>query len=100
MPMSACCSAMTSGVVMSVHLDLDHAVLHRYGERVHRLVGRQGQGLPGPQVELRPVPGAFDRAGRLIELPVDELAVVVGAAILDRQELAGAVEHADLEVLP
>ena len=35
-----------------------------------------------------------------VELAVDELAVVVRAAVLDREELAGAVEDADLEVLP
>src|SRR5215207_5453070 len=100
MPTSACCSARTSGVAMSVNLDLDHAVLHGHAERVHGYVGRQVHGLSGPQVELRPVPGAFDGAVRLVELAVDQVAVVVRAPFLDGEQLAGAVEHADLEILP
>src|SRR5215207_5717359 len=100
MPTSACCSARTSGVAMSVNLDLDHAVLHGHAERLHGHIGRQVHGLPGPEVELRPVPGAFDGAIRLVELALDEVAVVVRAAILYREQLAGAVEHADLEILP
>ena len=36
----------------------------------------------------------------LVELAVDEIAVVVRAAVLDGEDVAGAVEDADLEVLP
>src|ERR1019366_2458784 len=43
---------------------------------------------------------ALDRAARLVQLALDEWTVVVRAAILDRIQRAGAVEHADLEVLP
>jgi len=46
------------------------------------------------------VPGTFDRALVLVQLAVDELAVVVRAAVLDGEDLASAVDHADLEVLP
>src|SRR5829696_6634018 len=100
MPTSACCSAMTSGVAMSVHLDRYHAVPHRDRERVHGLVGGEVQGLSGPQVELGSVPGAFDRARGLVELALHQQAVVVRAAVLDGEEPAVAVEDADLEVLP
>src|SRR5215204_2079450 len=100
MPISACCSARISGVAMSVNLDLDQAVLDGHGERVHGHVGGQGQGPSGVQVELRPVSRALDRAVVLVELALDQVAVVVRAAVLDREQLAGAVEDADLEILP
>src|SRR5581483_6694764 len=35
----------------------------------------------------------------LVEQPLDQGAVIVGAAVLDRVHGAGAVEHADLQVL-
>src|SRR5690606_13836151 len=56
--------------------------------------------LAGSQVEMRSVPRALDRACLLVEHAVDERPVVVRAAILDRVDGAGAVEDADLEVLP
>src|SRR3954451_25103007 len=100
MPTSACCSAITSGVAMSVDLQLDHAALDGHGKRVHRDVRRQVQGLSGAKVEYGAVARALDRAALLVDLAVQELAVVVRAAILDRQQLALAVEDADLQVLP
>src|SRR5918995_6059212 len=101
MPTSACCSAITSGVaIRSVDLHSNHAVLDEHREGVDGHVRRQVQGLSGAQVEPRPVPGTFDHAVGVVELAVDELAVVVRAAILDGEELATAVDHADLEVLP
>src|SRR3954469_13495334 len=101
MPTSACCSAITSGVaIRSVDLHSNHAVLDEHREGVDGHVRRQVQGLSGAQVETRPVPGAFDRAIVLVELAVDELAVVVRAAVLDGEDLALAVDDADLEVLP
>src|SRR5262245_10959257 len=100
MPASACCSAITSGVaIRSVDLHSNHAVLDEHREGVDGHVRRQVQGLSGPQVEARAVPRALDRAVVLVELAFDELAVVVRAAILDREDLATAVDHADLEIL-
>src|SRR5919198_3652220 len=100
MPSSACCSAIASGVAMSVHLYFDHAVLDGHREGVHRYVGGQGQGLSGLQVEQRAVARALDRALVAVDLALHQLAVVVRAAIPDRVQLAAAVHAADLEVLP
>src|SRR3954447_19509315 len=101
MPASACCSAITSGVaIRSVDLHSNHAVLDDHRKGVDGHVRRQVQGLSGPQVEPRPVPGTFDRAILAVELAVDELAVVVRTAVLDREYFAAAVDHADLQVLP
>src|SRR5687768_2492838 len=100
MPISACCSARTSGVAMSVNLDLDQAVLDGHREGVDGHVGGQVQRLSGAQVEDRPVPRALDRAGVLVELALDEVAVVVRATVLDRAQLAAAVDDGDLQVLP
>src|SRR4051812_24579056 len=101
MPTSACCSAITSGVAMwSLHLHSNHAVLDRDGERLDRLVRGQVQGLSGMQVEDRAVARALDRARGGIDRAVEQLTVIVRAAVLDREELAVAVEDADLEVLP
>src|SRR5690242_18831568 len=100
MPTSACCSAITSGVAMSVDLQLDHAVLDRNREGVDGHVRRQVQGLSGAQVEHRSVARALDRAPLRIDLAVQQLAVVVRAAVLDGVQIAATVEDADLEVLP
>src|SRR3954447_8360121 len=101
MPTSACCSATTSGVAMSsVDLHSNHAVVDRDGERLDRDVGGQGQRLAGPRVEDRAVPRALDGAVREVELALQQVAVVVGATILYGEQLAAAVDHADLEVLP
>src|SRR3712207_8616275 len=55
-----------------------------------------------PRSTLFPYTTLFrsDRARVLVELTLDEGAVVVRAAVLDREDLAVAVEDADLEVLP
>src|SRR4051812_11183141 len=45
------------------------------------------------------MPRALDHAVLLVELALHQLAVVVRAAILDGEDLATAVDHADLEVL-
>src|SRR3954471_23126494 len=100
MPTSACCSAITSGVaIRSIDLHSNHAVLDEHREGVDGHVRRQVQGLSGSQVETRPVPGTLDRAVLFVELALDELAVVMRAAILDGEDLATAVDDADFEVL-
>src|SRR5215204_5989342 len=94
MPTSARCSAITSGVaITSVDLQLDDAVLDRD-------VRGQCQWLSGAQVESRAVARALDGAALLVQLALDQLPVVVRAPVLDREERAGAVEDADLELLP
>src|SRR5918912_2283608 len=100
MPASACCSAITSGVATSVDLHSDDAVRDRHREGVDGNVRRQVQGTPGTQVESRAVPRALDRARGVVELALEQDAVVVRAAVLDGEDLAAAVEDADLEVLP
>src|SRR3954463_11790718 len=101
MPASACCSAITSGVaIRSVDLHSNHAVLDEHREGVDGHVRRQVQGLSGAQVEARPVRGALDRAIVVIELAFARWAVVMRAAVLDGEDLASAVDDADLEVLP
>ena len=47
-----------------------------------------------------PCRGTFDHAVLVVELALDQLAVVVRAAVLDGEDLATAVDDADLEVLP
>src|ERR1700742_4063653 len=101
MPTSACCSARTSGVaIRSLDFHSNHAVLDDHREGVDGHVRRQVQGLSGTQVEPRPVPGAFDRTLVFVQLALDQFPVVVRAAVLDGEDLATAVDHADLEVLP
>ena len=46
------------------------------------------------------MPWALDRAVLFVELTLDQFAVVMGAAVLDGEDLATAVDDADLEVLP
>src|SRR5690349_10252180 len=100
MPASACCSAITSGVaIRSVDLHSNHAVLDEHPKGVDGHVRRQVQGLSGAQIKARAVARAFDHAVLLVELAVHQLAVVMRAAVLDREDLAAAVDHADLEVL-
>src|SRR3954454_17657443 len=100
MPASACCSAITSGVaIRSVDLHSNHAAVDRHREGVDRDVRRQVQGGSGLQVEPRAVARALDRAVLRVQLALDEFAVVVRAAVLDRVQRAVAVEYADLEVV-
>jgi hypothetical protein len=42
----------------------------------------------------------LDRAVLVVELTLDQIAVVMGAAVLDGEDLATAVDDADLEILP
>src|SRR5215217_3891451 len=101
MPTSARCSAITSGVaITSVDLQLDDAVLDGDREGLDRDVRGQCQWLSGAQVESRAVARALDGAALLVQLALDQLPVVVRAPVLDREERAGAVEDADLELLP
>src|SRR3954451_4414496 len=94
-------SVFISGVAMrSVDLQLDGVVLDANREGVHGDVGGQGQRLSRPQIEQRSVAGALDGAVLGVQLPLGERTIVVRAAILEREQLAVAVEDADLEVLP
>src|ERR1700751_3483001 len=100
MPTSPCCSAITSGVaIRSLDLHSNHAALDPHREGLDRDVRRQVHGCAGAQVEARAVARALDRTVLRVELPLDQLAVVVRAAILDREHRAVAVEDADLEVV-
>src|SRR5215510_2468291 len=100
MPASACCSAIASGVaIRSIDLHSNHAVLDMHRKGVDGNVRWQCQGLAGAQVEQGPVARALDRAVLGIELALHQLAVVMRAAVLDREERAVAVEDADLEVI-
>src|SRR5687767_5763614 len=85
-----------SGVAMSGNLQFHGPVLNADIKGIDGQVGGQGTGAAGAQVEQRPVAWAFDGAGVGIERTLGQRPVVVGAAILDREEVAVAVEHADL----
>src|SRR3954465_5598739 len=99
MPTSPCCSAITSGVaIRSLDFHSNHAVLDMHRKGVDGNVRRQCQGLAGAKGEQRPVSGARGRAVLRVELALDQLAVVVRAAVLDREQRAVAIEDAELEV--
>src|SRR6185503_6647242 len=101
MPCSACCSAIVSGVAMVLlHLQLDETALDADGECVDGNVGGEVLRLPGAKIEPGSVPRALDPAALLVQLAIGQRPVVVRAAVLDREELACAVEDPDLEVLP
>src|SRR4051794_17465575 len=94
-------SGLISGVAMrSVDLQLDDVVLDSDREGLDRDVGGQGLRLARPQIEQRSVAGGLDGAVLGIQLPLGERTIVVRAAILECEQLAVAVEDADLEVLP
>src|SRR3954464_13697376 len=94
-------SGLISGVAMrSVDLQLDDVVLDSDREGVDGDVGGQGLRLARPQIEQRSVAGALDGAVLGIQLPLGERTIVVRAAVLDGEQLAVAVEDADLEILP
>src|SRR4051812_49276374 len=93
------CSAMISGVATSVHLDSDHVAVDGDLVGVDGDVGRKVQRAAGAQVEQRSVPGALDGALLGVDRTVEQDPVVVRAAVLDRVDLATAVDHAELEVL-
>jgi hypothetical protein len=84
----------------SVDLQSDHAVLDGHREGVDGDVRGQVHGLAGPQLEHRAVARALDGAGLRVDLALEQVAVVVRAAVLDGEQLAAAVEDADLEILP
>src|SRR5687768_15748212 len=100
MSFSDSCSAMTSGVLMgSIHLYSDHVALDVHLEGVDGDVGRQIQGAAGADVEQRPVARALDDALLGVDRALEEDPVVVAAAVLDGEDVAAAVDDADLEVL-
>src|SRR3954466_11195380 len=92
---------VSGGVAMwSVDLQLDDVVLDSDREGVHGDVGGQCLRLARPQIEQRSMAGALDGAVLGVKLPLGERTVVVRATILDGEQLAVAVEDADLEILP
>src|SRR3954462_2799078 len=95
-------SVFVSGVVAmwSVDLQLDDVVLDSDREGVHGDVGGQCLRLAPGAIAHGPVTGALDGAVLVIQLPLGERTVVVRAAVLEGEELAVAVEDADLEILP
>src|SRR4051794_6824468 len=93
------CSAIVSGVLMSVDLQLDQVVRDSDRKGLDGYVGRKGERLARLQVEEGAVARAFERACLGVDLAVGENAVVVRAAILDRIQRALDVEHGDLEIL-
>src|SRR3954470_14633259 len=94
------CSAMISGVAMrSVHLYSDHVALDEHLEGVDRDIGRKVQRLAALEVEEGAVARALDGAPLEVDLTLEQQAVVVAAAVLDGEQLAVAVDDADLEVL-
>ena len=74
------------------------AVLHPDGKGLNRDVGGQRAWAARADLEFRAVSRADDDAALLVEIALGERAVVVGAAILDRAELALHVEDADGEI--
>ena len=70
------------------------------GDRVDRNVRGQIQRLPCAHIEHRAMPRTLHGTGLGIDLTFEQVAVVVRAAVFDGDEVAIAVEHADLEVLP
>src|SRR5271154_2059674 len=76
-------------------LDHDHAVLDPHREGPHRQVRGERERTSALEIEARPVPRAGDRARLLVPVAEAERAVVVGAAILDRVQLALTVVDAD-----
>src|SRR3954466_15783442 len=65
LPSTVAWSPRTSSVafvISSSHLYPHVVVVHGHREGIHRLDGRQPHGLPGVQVEQRPVPRAPHRS--------------------------------------
>ena len=89
-------AVMISGVALSENLQFHGPVLNADIEGIDGPVGGPGTRAAGAKVEQRPVAWAFDGTGVGIERTLGQWPVVVGAAVLDREELAVAVEHADL----
>src|SRR4030081_737615 len=75
-------------------LEVDVPVLDRYRVRLRRDDRRETRHLPGPDVERRAMPGAFDR--HVPELPFAQRVLLVGAGVADRVEVVVfGVDEAD-----
>src|SRR5512146_1617615 len=88
-----------SGVAMKVSLclQLHFAVLDASVECLDRLKGGERLRPAATEVEQRSVAWALHCTGGRVELALSKRAVVVGAAILDRVQLAVVgVKHTDL----
>src|SRR3954470_24657141 len=82
--------------------DIDVHVLPFHADRVdgHRLGGRQVGWLTGAQVEARPVQPALDGRGavELLDVPLGQRHLGVGAEVLDRVDLALEPDDGDVDV--
>ena len=79
-------------------IDDDDAVLaHADRERLDREVGRERQGAARLDVEASTVPRAHGDPFVTVEIALAQRAVVVGASILEREQVAAAVVDADRE---
>src|SRR5262245_47040639 len=89
--------AVSGGGFTSIDLQLYLPILGADRKGLDGREGGKGLWATGSQIEQRSVSGALNGTGRRIELALGQGAGVVRAPILDRQELAGAVEDADLD---
>src|SRR5918995_1665877 len=88
---------MSGVAIRASNLEFHVAVVDLDLERVHRLVGRERAWAAAAQVEERAVAGTLHCTGGPGGLTLGERPVVVGAAVLDRDQRAVAtVENADL----
>ena len=101
MPTSACCSAIISGVAMgqSTSSWITPSSTDTGKVSTGTYAGKF-RGFPVRRSKTRAVARALDGAVVLVDLALEQVAVVVRAAVLDGEQLAAAVEDADLEVLP
>src|SRR5205085_10897236 len=87
-----------SGVAMRalLNVELHFPVFHPDREGLDRAIGRKGLRPPASQVEQRPVARALHCTGGRVVFPLGERAVVVGAAVLDGEQLAlGRAKYAE-----
>src|SRR3712207_4156855 len=91
----------SGGRVVEGVLDVDQQVVavHPDGVDRHRLEGRQGRGLAGPQVEGRPVQPALDRAavGAALHVTLGQRDGGVGALVVDRVEVVAVPDQCQVD---
>ena len=101
MPVSACCSAIVSGVAIgqSTSSWITPSSTDTGKVSTGTYAGKF-TGFPVRSSKTEPWRGHSTVQRLQVDLALEQAAVVVRAAVLDRQQLAGAVEDPDLEVLP